>query len=121
MGRGAGDQQFTGKGEEKPEKAVEVEGVAAVKEAVEGKVEQPHAPVERQDSRSKHRPLAKVPSAPQQQGAPAPQGERAAPAGKGASSPQASSPVSATPPTGKQGKRTERPKSPPSGGAQAQK
>ena len=32
-GRGAGDEQFAGKAEEKPEKAVEVEGVAAAKEA----------------------------------------------------------------------------------------
>jgi len=118
--------------DEKAEKTVEVD-VGAVKEATtEAKADHGHAVVERQDSRSKHRPLAKAASGGGPQSAPAekssPQGSK----GVGGSpnsatvppSGGAPSPVSATPPTSKQqGKRTERPKTPPAqgGGGPGQK
>lgn len=123
---------ISGTKDEKAEKTVEVD-VGAVKEATtEAKADHGHAVVERQDSRSKHRPLAKAASGGGPQSAPAekssPQGSK----GVGGSpnsatvppSGGAPSPVSATPPTSKQqGKRTERPKTPPAqgGGGPGQK
>ena len=99
----------------------------------EAKADHGHAVVERQDSRSKHRPLAKAASGGGPQSTPAekssPQGNKGVtnspnsatlpPSGSGAQSP-----ISATPPTSKQqGKRTERPKTPPAqgGGGPGQK
>lgn len=112
-----------GKAEEKLEKPSEAEPAAA-KEAPEVKPEVGHAPVERQDSRSKHRPVAKTTS---NQPAPGTQGEKTAPQTKGgvaACGPQpiiaTSTSASATPTSAKpQGKRTDRPKSPPSAGGGA--
>merc|ERR1719209_79569 len=81
--------------DEKAEKTVEVD-VGAVKEATtEAKADHGHAVVERQDSRSKHRPLAKAASGGGPQSAPA---EKSSPQGiKGVGS----SPNSATvPPSG---------------------
>jgi len=118
--------------DEKAEKMVEAD-VGAVKEAptTDAKADHGHAVVERQDSRSKHRPLAKAASG----GAPPP-AEKSSPQGnKGVTSSLnsatlppsgsgAQSPTSATPPTSKQqGKRTERPKTPPAqgGGGPGQK
>ena len=124
----------SGTKDEKAEKTIEAD-VGVVKEAAtEAKVDQHgHAAVERQDSRSKHRPLAKAASGGGPQSAPA--AEKSSPQGNKAvnsSSPNsatvpptgAQSPISATPPTSKQqGKRTERPKTPPAqgGGGPGQK
>lgn len=81
-----------------------------------------HAPVERQDSRSKHRPLAKVASGGSQQTAPAtsPPEKGAVVPTKGAVSPAAAGvAASSAPPAGGKGagKRTEQPRSPPCPGA----
>ena len=102
--------------DEKAEKTIEGDAGVVKEASAEAKVDQGHAVVERQDSRSKHRPLAKAASGGGPQSAPA---EKS----KGVSSPNsatappsggAPSPTSATPPTSKQqGKRTERPKTPP--------
>jgi hypothetical protein len=118
--------------DEKAEKTVEADVGAAKESTTEAKADHGHAVVERQDSRSKHRPLAKAASGGAPQSAPA---EKSSPQGnKGVgSSPNsatappsggAPSPISATPPTSKQqGKRTERPKTPPAqgGGGPGQK
>ena len=124
---------FSGTKDEKAEKTVEAD-VGTVKEAptTDAKADHGHAVVERQDSRSKHRPLSKAASGGGPQSAPA---EKSSPQGnKGVtSSPNsatvppsggAQSPISATPPSSKQqGKRTERPKTPPAqgGGGPGQK
>jgi hypothetical protein len=118
--------------DEKAEKTVEAEAGAVKEATTEAKADHGHAVVERQDSRSKHRPLAKAASGGGAQPAPA---EKSSPQGNkgGGSSPNsatvppsggAPSPISATPPTSKQqGKRTERPKTPPAqgGGGPGQK
>jgi hypothetical protein len=96
-----------GKPEERP-----VEPVPAAAKEAEAKAEPvggQHAPVDRQDSRSKHRPLAKAVSGP----GTAPPADKAAGPPKGA----AGGPPSPSGPQGKPpGKRTERPKSPAAAG-----
>jgi len=127
--------EMKGTKDEKAEKTVEAD-VGAVKETtIEAKAEHGgHAVVERQDSRSKHRPLAKAASGGGPPSAPA--AEKSSPQGKAgvsSGSPNsatvppsggAQSPISATHPASKQqGKRTERPKTPPAqgGGGPGQK
>ena len=119
---------FPGNKDEKVEKTVEAESGMAKEGASEGKVDQggQHAPVERQDSRSKHRPLAKAtsgggPPPPAEKNSPQAPGSKGVGSSSSATAPPtsggATSPQSATPPTSKQqGKRTERPKTPPAQG-----
>ena len=89
-----------GKGDDKLEKAVDGEAAREVSEPAEPG----HPAVERQDSRSKQRPTAKAaagsaPLSPQEKACP--------PSPVSATAPQAPKP---------QGKRTDRPKSPPTAG-----